>query len=140
MHAIKKPFLAALLLIVAGAASAHHSYAMFDLSKRATVRGAVHAFEWTNPHVWLWVASEDTASKSKIYAFESVSPGELTRFFGWHKRVLEIGARVEVVYAPLHSGRDGGALVKIRLSNGQELQTPLTAVPAGAFTTKGESR
>jgi len=29
---------------------AHHSFTMFDMSKKMTVTGTVTSFEWTNPH------------------------------------------------------------------------------------------
>jgi len=34
---------------------AHHSTAMYDMSQRKSVQGAIKTVEWTNPHVWLWV-------------------------------------------------------------------------------------
>jgi hypothetical protein len=70
---------------------AHHSYAAIDLSKRATISGTVLSLEWTNPHVWLWIAAPDHTGASVRYAFEAVSPAELTRFFGWTKRALTPG-------------------------------------------------
>ena len=46
------------LSIAASALMAHHSIAAaFDESKPVTVRGIVTKFEWTNPHVYIWVDS-----------------------------------------------------------------------------------
>jgi len=42
--------LCALLLVAGGNASAHHSFAPFDLTKEKTITGTVSKFEWTNPH------------------------------------------------------------------------------------------
>ena len=36
---------------------AHHSFAMFDPANPKTITGTVKEFEWTNPHVVLWVYS-----------------------------------------------------------------------------------
>ena len=33
---------------------AHHSYAMFDSSKRMSITGTVAKVEWGNPRVFLW--------------------------------------------------------------------------------------
>ena len=45
--------LVALVLFMAGAALAHHSFAMFDHTKTLTLRGAVTKFQWTNPHAYI---------------------------------------------------------------------------------------
>jgi hypothetical protein len=116
--------IATLLLATEGAAFAHHSYAMFDQTRRATVQGTVHALEWTNPHVWLWVGVKDTAGHTTIYGFESNAPSELSRFFGWNKQVLAPGQPVTIDYSPLKSGRPGGALRTVTFADGRTLRTP----------------
>jgi hypothetical protein len=125
-HALK--FMALAAVITAGsAADAHHSYAMFDLARIATVQGKVKVVEWTNPHVWVWV--DDEAARS--FAFETVSPGELMRFHGWNRSSLGIGQTITVEYAPLRSGRNGGAVRRITFADGKVLETQLARLPAG---------
>ena len=46
-----------LAVAVAGAASAHHSPALYDLQKTLTITGSVVKYEWGNPHVYLFVRS-----------------------------------------------------------------------------------
>jgi hypothetical protein len=116
--------IATLLLTEERVAFAHHSYAMFDQTRRATVQGTVHALEWTNPHVWVWVSVKDAADQTTIYGFESNAPSELSRFFGWNKHVLAAGQPVSVDYSPLKSGRPGGALRTITFLDGRTLRTP----------------
>ena len=41
--------------LLAAPAFAHHSFAMFDATKDLTLQGTVKGFEWTNPHMWLYV-------------------------------------------------------------------------------------
>jgi hypothetical protein len=120
----------AAVISAASVADAHHSYAMFDLNRVATVQGTVKVVEWTNPHVWLWI-SQTHSTGAGTYAFETVSPGELARFYGWNRTSLGIGQKVTVEFAPLRSGKNGGAVRKITLANGQSLQTPLSHLPAG---------
>jgi len=121
----RRTFLAMGLLLSAGhQALAHHSYVMFDQTKRATVQGTVHALEWTNPHVWVWVSVKDVSGAATIYGFETNAPSELSRFFGWHKHVLAAGEPVTVDYSPLKSGRPGGALRTITFADGRTLRTP----------------
>jgi hypothetical protein len=119
----------AALLAQAATAPAHHSYAMFDLMQERTIEGRVKAVEWTNPHVWVWVVRKEGPPEMSTFGFEAVSPGELMRFNGWSRASVRVGERVTVLYAPLRSGRKGGALKKITLENGKVLQTRLASVP-----------
>jgi hypothetical protein len=116
--------LAAIVLAAPKAALAHHSYAMFDQTRTLTVQGTVHALEWTNPHIWVWVVVKDASGGSTTYGFESNAPSELSRFFGWNKRALTAGEPVTVEYSPLRSGRSGGALRTITCADGRVLRTP----------------
>jgi hypothetical protein len=119
-------FLAAIAIfgILSGAAWAHHSYAMFDQTQTVTLQGTVHALEWTNPHIWVWVNVKDAKGVVTTYGFESNAPSELARFFGWDKRSLTVGEAVTVDFAPLRSGRPGGALRTIKMADGRVLRTP----------------
>jgi len=113
-------------------ATAHHSYAAVDTTKRATVQGTVTTLEWTNPHVWLWIAVPDGQGGTTPYAFESLAPAELTRFFGWTKRALSPGEPVPSTTAPFRNGDRGGALATVTLADGRVLrgrQVPPNAGP-----------
>ncbi|MNC84872.1 hypothetical protein D3C83_04400 [compost metagenome] len=118
---------------------AHHSYAAVDMAKRATIRGTVTTLEWTNPHVWLWISAADERGVMVPYAFESLSPSELTRFFGWNKRVVTSGQQLTVEYAPFRNGDRGGALHTITFADGRTLRgRPL--FPAGGPGREGAAR
>src|SRR5687768_182219 len=104
-------------------AVAHHSYAVFDLSKRLTVAGTVAKFEWTNPHSYLWVYVPRPGSPKEydLYGFENGSPTMMTRQ-GWTKSVLKAGDRVSIEYAPLKDGRRGGHLARVTFADGRVLR------------------
>lgn len=103
-------------------ALAHHSYAVFDLSKRLTVAGTVAKFEWTNPHSYLWVYVPKPGNPKEydLYGFENGSPTMMTRH-GWTKSVLKAGDRVSIDYSPLKDGRRGGHLARITFADGRVL-------------------
>ena len=42
-------------ILTAAPAFSHHSFAMFDLTRRVTITGVVAEIQWTNPHVWVYV-------------------------------------------------------------------------------------
>ena len=51
---------------------AHHSTAMYDMSQRKSIQGAIKTVEWTNPHVWLWVmVIADNPERATITGFEA---------------------------------------------------------------------
>ena len=52
---------AALALAAGTAARAHHSHAMFDMTREVSVTGTVTSFSYRNPHVFLYldVTGED---------------------------------------------------------------------------------
>ena len=117
---------------------AHHSYAMFDLTRQATLHGTVQALEWTNPHVWLWV-TPDGQSGTTPYGFETLSPGELTRFCGFRKTSVAVGDPITVDYAPLRSGKRGGAIKSISFADGRVLQLAKGPAPRPPGVPQGVS-
>ena len=101
---------------------AHHSYAMFDFSGMSRVSGAVRTFEWSNPHVWLWLTVVDDKGAASDYAFEGYSIGEMMRKLGWTKSTVTPGDRVVVSYFPFKDGKNGGRLSKVTLPDGRTLE------------------
>ena len=123
---------AALFMAAAAPAAAHHSYSMFDQTKRLTLTGTVRAVEWANPHVWVWVDVDDGKGGTTPWGFETNAPSELVRFFGWTRNSLAVGDKVTVDYAPLRSGRNGGALRTLTFADGRTLTTPRSNPPPGS--------
>jgi hypothetical protein len=102
----------ALFAIASTQALAHHSFAMFDFSKQVTIHGTVKEFQWTNPHVVLWVnVPEKPGEPAATWSLELTSPGNLTRT-GWTRHAFTAGDEVIVELNPLRNGNHGGALVK----------------------------
>ena len=100
---------------VAAPAFAHHATAMFDGSKTATIKGTIDQFQWTNPHVIIWVAVDaEGADQPQLWAVELSAPGALTRQ-GWTKRSVKPGDKVSVDLSPLRNGKPGGLFKKITL-------------------------
>lgn len=85
-------------------ALAHHSSAMYDQKKTATLRGVVTQFRWTNPHVTMMIRTDGA---DELWVVEATSPGNLTRA-GWTRTMVRVEDRVEVTVAPLRDGGHGG--------------------------------
>jgi hypothetical protein len=132
---------AAALLACASVASAHHTYAMFDLRQSAVVEGTVAKLEWTNPHtfVWIYVKKPGDAGGYDLWAFEN-GPIFLMRRQGWTPDSLTEGEKVVVQYFPLRDGRNGGHLVRIVREDGSELiGDPSAPGVAGALEPPGRA-
>jgi hypothetical protein len=120
-------------VLMATAALAHHTYAMFDYARRLTVSGTVAKFQWVNPHAYLWVyvPSRDNPGKYDLLAFENGGPAVLAKM-GWSKEVLRANEKITVEYAPLRDGRPGGHCVTVVLPDGRSLVCPGPGALPGA--------
>lgn len=128
---IRQAALAVLLaLVAAGAAVAHHSFAVFDHSQTYTVKGTVTKFQWTNPHGFLELDYTGADGTVKHYTAELTSINMLSRS-GWKSTSVKAGETVKAIVAPLLSGEPGGLLLEVTLANGKTLESPVPA--AGSF-------
>jgi hypothetical protein len=114
--------LAALAAMLAGtqAASAHHSFAMFDQSKKIVVKGTVTEFQWTNPHSFLELDAQGADGKTVHWSLELNSPNNLKRQ-GWARNSVKPGDVVSVTFNPLRDGKSGGLFNSLVLPNGKVL-------------------
>jgi hypothetical protein len=107
----------AALISGASIVSAHHSFAVFDMTSQKSIEGTVKKVDWTNPHVWVWVDVPTTGGASETYGFEGMSPNFLARR-GWSRTTLQTGMKVTVQFRPLKDGKPGGMLVSAKLPTG----------------------
>lgn len=132
--AIFKPILvAAALVACATAAQAHHSFAMFDMSKSVSFKGTVKELQWTNPHVWLELTVQEKDGPM-TYSFEGAAIAVLKRV-GWTKDSIKAGDVVTVVGHPYKTGKPGGSIDHLILADGRKLGTG-DAIP-GALRVPG---
>lgn len=107
-------------MLAAGSASAHHSTAMFDMTKNVVLQGTIKEFQWTNPHTFIYIDVPNSAGGMVEYGIEGMSPNYLARV-GWDKHTLNAGEKVELVIHPLKDGRKGGFNVSVKLADGKVL-------------------
>ena len=105
-------------LLAAGAAIAHHSFAMFDSEHQVRISGQITKFDWTNPHIYLFITGGEAGAEAKAWTIEGASPGILNRV-GWKFNMIKAGDKVTMVIAPLRSGEPGGLLKEIKLPDGR---------------------
>ena len=92
----------------------HHSFAMFDNQRQIKLTGTVTELEWTNPHVYIKLVTED----GKQWTVECATPGILKRA-GWTFKTVRAGDKITAVVAPLHSGEPGALLKELVTPDGR---------------------
>ena len=100
--------------------SAHHSFALYDMTRSVEVDGSVDKLEWSNPHCWLFIFVAGSDSATVSYGFEMSSVGEMTRR-GWKKLLVKPGDKIKVKYHPLRDGRNGGLMMSVTMADGQTI-------------------
>ena len=90
--------------LLASVANAHHSNAMFDDKQTVTIEGEVTKFEWSNPHVYIYLKQLTGAGQIIDWELEA-SPPSILRRVGWSQETLHIGDAITVSG---HPARDPG--------------------------------
>lgn len=109
-----------LLLSVAGAAYAHHATASFDMTNSITVKGTVTGYDWTNPHVYIYVDVKNDKGATEKWSVEMASTGMLARA-GWRRDTVKPGDEITVIGNRAKDGRPFLHLSKLVFANGQQL-------------------
>ncbi len=107
---------------IATGAFAHHSFAMFDRSRTATVNGTVREFQWTNPHAYIQLTTRNGAGREVEYSLEMGAPMYLYAR-GWRPRTLRPGSQVTIQYNPLRNGEPGGVVLEVMDAAGNPVGT-----------------
>jgi beta-galactosidase GanA len=104
-------------------ASAHHSFAKFEMGKLTTLTGTVQEWTWANPHTWLKINVKKANGKTETWALVGSSPNMMSRW-GWKAADIKAGDKIVI---DVFRGRDGSAIGAMRnlfLSNGKVLVDP----------------
>lgn len=113
------PVIAGALSMIGSAAFAHHSFAMFDNTRKIDVKGAVKDIQWTNPHVWLDMVVMENG-QPKTYGFEGGAVAVLKKF-GWTKDTIKPGDTITLTAHPFKDGKPGGSIDFVTLADGRKI-------------------
>jgi len=132
-HSTRILGMSAALLLAAAAfpALAHHSAAVFDMTKTVSMQGTVEKWLWANPHSWLYLRVVKADGSQEVWGFEAGSTGMLARG-GWNAADMKPGDKVTVSGAPDRSGTHVALMSEVQLATGRVLKMAAGAPPPGA--------
>jgi len=108
------------VLAISAPAPAHHGTASYDISKTVTVKGTVTDFQFTNPHVLLFLDAKDDKGSVQKWQGELTSPNHLERA-GWTRTSIKVGDTLTIEGFAAKSGATSMWITKVMLADGTPL-------------------
>lgn len=128
--------LAFALILAAGEAPAHHSFAVFfDGEKTMAVTGKVTEFKFANPHGTITLEVKGKSGKTDVWKAETNAPVILRRL-GWTRGSLEIGETVTIEGWPARNGTKYLRMRKVTREDGTVIGKPITLDPNSELNSK----
>jgi len=118
-----KAFALTFLAAVATPAFAHHSFAMFELTKDVTYEGTVVEYRWENPHTHIIVKVDPSAADAATVGTWDIEGGatNIMGRQGWNRTTFKPGDHIKVVAHPMKDGTKGASLFYAILPDGKRL-------------------
>lgn len=118
------PFALCAMVLAAGAARAHHSFAVFfDGQKSVSITGVVKEFQFVNPHGVIRLVVMSEKGEPEDWKIETNSPSILRRR-GWTADSLKIGEKVTIDGWPARDNSHYVRLRKATRANGELVGKP----------------
>jgi hypothetical protein len=94
------------MLAAAGPTLAHHSRAMFDMTKNVTYRGVVKEYRWQNPHSHIVITVGSDATDPSTVGTWDVEASSISLMVsrGWNRKTYKPGDLITVVAHPSRNG------------------------------------
>jgi Family of unknown function (DUF6152) len=91
-----------IILAAASPTLAHHSRAMFDMTRNVTYRGVVKEYTWQNPHSHIVIiVGTDATDRSTVGTWDiEASSISIMVSQGWNRSTFKPGDRITVVVHP----------------------------------------
>ena len=110
-----------MMVICVSPASGHHSASIFDTTSVVALQGTVTRFSWTNPHVYIYVETQDNTGELVEWEIETDATPILTRS-GWTSDSLLPGDLITVRAHPdKRTEANHALLVSIAKGTGETL-------------------
>jgi hypothetical protein len=114
--------LCAALLVVAAAASAHHSFAIYDMQTNVEFVGVVETLKFRNPHMAMTLKRTTENGEQEIVEFVEGAPANMLVRMGFDPATIQPGKTVRVIGSPRKDNPKAFFLKTIILDDGQRFQ------------------
>jgi Family of unknown function (DUF6152) len=91
------------LLMFSGSVMGHHGVAGYDMTKTITLHGTVAKFDWSNPHVVVFVDAKNESGEMQHWTIEFAAPVHMVRA-GWSKNSMKAGDDIIIDTHPSRNG------------------------------------
>ncbi len=113
---------AAVALLTAWAALAHHAEPLYDMKHPVTLTGVVSRVEWSNPHVYLYLNLASEKGGSEEWSIELAAPHSL-QHYGWTSMAIRPGDRITCTGGRAKSGARALRGAMVQLADGKKLRS-----------------
>ena len=86
---------AAVAVVAALPAWAHHSHGNYDMQNFTELTGTVKEIHWLTPHSWIYLEVKDAKGEAALWALEGASAGQLKQR-GWSREMIKPGDAISV--------------------------------------------
>jgi hypothetical protein len=122
MRNLLATFLAAAVLLVTAPASAHHSFAVYDMTKNVEFKGVIETMKFRNPHsAMTLIVTQPDGSKQTIDFVETAPANMLVRM-GLTPEMVAPGKTITAIGAPRHDNPNALFLKAVVLEDGTRFQ------------------
>ena len=108
-------------------ASAHHSFAVYDMSQNVEFKGVVEEVKFRNPHMAMTLLVTDKNGEKKTINFAEGAPANMLARLGLKPEYIEPGKTITAIGAPRRDDPNVWFLKAVILPDGTRfnaLQTP----------------
>ena len=95
------------MAMFSGPLPAHHGVAGYDMTKTITLHGTVSKFDWSNPHVVVYVDAKNEGGEMQHWTIEFAAPVHMVRA-GWSKNSMKAGDDIVIETHPSRNGAPVG--------------------------------
>jgi len=104
------------------AASAHHSFAVYDFNQQIEFVGTVDTLNFKNPHIAMTLRVTDEHGETKIINFIEGAPANMLARKGLRPDMIAPGTEITAVGSPLNEDPSKFFLRRVRLADGREFE------------------
>ena len=111
------------VVVMVGAASAHHSQSAYEATKTITILGTLQAVSWANPHSLFFVEARPSDSASaplQRWNVEGPAPRQLEQA-GWTRADAKIGDQITITGRPRRDGKPDLLLTSLVTAAGRAI-------------------